>query len=85
MTFQKHTQAEFEAATVGKRAGKEFSKERLTIRGLAVGEAISYPCRWKHYHSSCSGIGTIGAASRQDGIKIVQRHVDGVIWVLRIA
>ncbi|MAH45504.1 hypothetical protein CMI37_06730 [Candidatus Pacearchaeota archaeon] len=64
--------------------GRPVSEETLAIRALQPGEAIKFPCRWKHHHGNCSGYVAAYSTAAKAGFKLTGRCRDGVVYVMRL-
>jgi hypothetical protein len=65
--------------------GRPVSEETLAIRALQPGEAIKFPCRWKHHHGNCSGYVAAYSTAAKAGFKLTGRCRDKVVYVMRTA
>ena len=71
------------------RSGRRSGPETKAVLALAVGEALKYPCRWKHTHYKgnhyCGGGHVIHAGVKRYGISIRTTCQNGVLYVMRVA
>lgn len=66
--------------------GHHLSPEMVAVLGLAVSEAIKFPCRWKHKGNLiCSGMTQVYRVAQRRGFRVKASHADGYVYVLRIA
>lgn len=69
------------------KRGPRGQTEYNAVRALEEGEAISFPCRWKHGdRSNCSGVANIKAIAQnsQHPQKIISAIcIDGIVKVGR--
>ena len=64
--------------------GRPLSEETVAIRALLPGEAIRFPCRWKHSRI-CHGYSSAVTAANRAGFSIKCKCVDRVVYVMRRA
>lgn len=67
------------------KRGRRGQAEYNAVRALEEGEAISFPCRWKH-RTNCSGVANIKviAQNSQHPRKIISAIcIDGIVKVGR--
>jgi len=65
--------------------GRAVSEETVAIRALQPGEAIKFPCRWKHQHGNCSGYVSAYTTATKAGFQVTARCRDKVVYVMRTA
>ena len=65
--------------------GRPLSEETVAIRALQPGEAIKFPCRWKHQHGNCSGYVSAYTTATKAGFQVTARCRDKVVYVMRTA
>ena len=68
----------------GFRMGRPLSEETVAIRALLPGEAIKFPCRWKHSRI-CHGYSSVHSTARRAKFRVDSRCRDGVVYVMRRA
>jgi len=64
------------------RMGRPLSEETVAIRALLPGEAIRFPCRWKHSRI-CHGYSSAVTTARRAGFCVRSVCRDGVVYVMR--
>ena len=67
----------------GFRMGRPLTEETVAIRALLPGEAIRFPCRWKHSRI-CHGYSSAVVAAKRAGFRIRSGCRDGVVYVMRL-
>ena len=67
----------------GLRMGRPLAEETVAIRALLPGEAIRFPCRWKHSRI-CHGYSSAVVAAKRAGFNIECKCVDRVVYVMRL-
>ena len=67
----------------GFRMGRPLTEETVAIRALLPGEAIKFPCRWKHSRI-CHGYGLAHQTAKRAGFRIRSVCRDGVGYVMRL-
>ena len=79
VTIERISREEFDAVA-------KWSIESQAIRKLQPGEAIKYPCRWKHSGNtkSCHGAAMAAHAAKRENIHIRFRCYNGSVYVLRL-
>ena len=63
--------------------GRPLAEETVAIRALLPGEAIRFPCRWKHSDRLCHGSGLALQTAKRAGFRIRSVCRDGVVYVMR--
>jgi hypothetical protein len=63
--------------------GRPLAEETVAIRALLPGEAIRFPCRWKHSDRLCHGYGLALQTAKRAGFRIRSVCRDGVVYVMR--
>jgi len=69
----------------GFRIGRPLTEETVAIRALLPGEAIRFPCRWKHSGRLCHGYSSVLVAAKRVGFRIKTKCRDEVVYVMRLA
>ena len=67
--------------------GPVTQPEYAAVRDLELGEAIKFPCRWRHSGrgaSKCAGVLNTYVIARQRDMKLQSTCQDGVVYVGRI-
>jgi hypothetical protein len=64
--------------------GRPKVEEFTAVRELQPGEAIRFPCRWKHSRI-CHGYSSVHSTARRSGFSVDSRCRDGVVYVMRRA
>ena len=67
------------------RSYKTRSEETLQVSKLAVGQGLTFPCRWKHEQRTnvCAGRAFFRYAGKRLNMTLRTSHGDGTISVLR--
>jgi hypothetical protein len=65
------------------KMGRPIGEETAAVRALQPGEAIKFPCRWKHSYV-CHGAGSFRASAKDSGFRIITRCKDKMVYVMRI-
>jgi hypothetical protein len=67
------------------RAYNTKSEETLQVSKLAVGQGLTFPCRWKHEQRTnvCAGRAFFRYAAKRLNMTLQTSHGDGTISVLR--
>ena len=68
----------------GFKMGRPLTEETVAIRALLPGEAIRFPCRWKH-SQICHGYSSAVTTAKRAGFSIKCKCVDRVVYVMRLA
>jgi hypothetical protein len=63
--------------------GRPLAEETVAIQALLPGEAIRFPCRWKHSDRLCHGYGLALQTAKRAGFRIRSVCRDGVVYVMR--
>ena len=65
--------------------GRPKVEEFTAVRELQPGEAIRFPCRWKHGERSgmCHGYSSVHSTARRAKFRVDSRCRDGVVYVMR--
>ena len=58
------------------------TEEGNAIRALQAGEAVKFPCRWKH-GKGCSGVIVAYSSVRSTGFKVSATCREGTVYVIR--
>jgi len=64
--------------------GKRPNPETCAVLQLQVGEAIKFPCRWRH-NRYCFGAGMASRSSVKYSQVVKTRCVDKIIYVMRLS
>lgn len=75
------------------RVGRIPDEESLAVAKLEPGEAIKFPCRWKHKikksgqpsPNACSGVNVVRATGSRAGFVVASTCRNKVVYVMRTA
>ena len=60
-----------------------LSEESVAVMALQSGEAVKFPCRWKHNGRICTGTNNAYQAAHRSGFHVSTRCRDKMIYVMR--
>jgi hypothetical protein len=62
-------------------------EEMLAVRALLPGEAIKFPCRWRHFPKTnmCAGVSSAHTTAKRSGFKTSGTCRDGYVYIARPA
>ena len=61
-----------------------LTEESAAVMALQPGEAVKFPCRWKHHsRNDCKGSNSLRAAARRQGFRVSITCQNKMVYVMR--